>query len=682
MSSTNIETNAEFAGSNKGVQFGSNHGSINFFDGTYSEKTIKPKFDKKRIEEEKGGLLHDWRDTETSQLLWIKGDPGKGKTMLHTTKDSDTKDTNNNRINSATAALRGLIHMLGRSQPSLQDCVSERFLDNENAWFESCEVFLNILANPDLRNTYIIIGALDECTTDLTRLLELLEKHSSTCPKVKWLVSSRNWRNIGTYLDTTAKIKLRLELNDEDLSTALAKRNEYSKVTQNAVEDHLMSNGKGTFLWVALVCQKLTDVESWEVQNELKNFPPVKMSSKSTATMCTSILGIITTVYRPITDIKSLIKIIGLCGSFLTLRDQTISLVHQSAQDFLQREASQDIHPNGLQEIHYNIYSKSLQALHKVLRQDIYNLGDHTISISQVRQPDPDPLAAIRYANVYWVDHLNDYAQWMEVSEPTNLQERPLLETFLRQDLLHWLEALSLSKGVPEGATLMLKLEGLLKTKKSDLQLLDRVHDAYRFIIHHKTMIGNYPLQVYTSAIFFSPWDSITRTYKPIMEEGWGACLQTLEGHSHKVYGQCLQTFKGHSDYVRSVAFSYNSIWLASGSNDYTVKLWSPCSGHCVQTFKGESLVDAVSFSHDARWLASAGWHVINIWDTQSGKCLHTLKDPNSFSSIGSVAFSHDSRWLASASLDKTVKLWSAYSGQCLQTFKYDNMGFFGIFAA
>src|SRR5204863_7992894 len=54
-----------------------------------------PRDDKKRIEDTKGGLLADsyrwilensdfnrWRDNQQSQMLWIKGDPGKGKTML------------------------------------------------------------------------------------------------------------------------------------------------------------------------------------------------------------------------------------------------------------------------------------------------------------------------------------------------------------------------------------------------------------------------------------------------------------------------------------------------------------------------------------------------------------------------------------------------------------------------
>lgn len=54
-----------------------------------------PRDDKKRIEQTKGGLLQDsyrwvldnedfqrWRTDDQSRLLWIKGDPGKGKTML------------------------------------------------------------------------------------------------------------------------------------------------------------------------------------------------------------------------------------------------------------------------------------------------------------------------------------------------------------------------------------------------------------------------------------------------------------------------------------------------------------------------------------------------------------------------------------------------------------------------
>ncbi len=58
-------------------------------------RAADPRDDKTHIERTKGGLLADayrwvldnadfqqWRDDRQSRLLWIKGDPGKGKTML------------------------------------------------------------------------------------------------------------------------------------------------------------------------------------------------------------------------------------------------------------------------------------------------------------------------------------------------------------------------------------------------------------------------------------------------------------------------------------------------------------------------------------------------------------------------------------------------------------------------
>ena len=112
-----------------------------------------PRHDKRRIEETKGGLLHDscqWlldspdyqqlRHDPECRLLWISGDPGKGKTMLMCGIVNEfTKSVALNRlfafffcqaadlrINSATAVLRGLIYLLIDQQPSLIVHVTKR----------------------------------------------------------------------------------------------------------------------------------------------------------------------------------------------------------------------------------------------------------------------------------------------------------------------------------------------------------------------------------------------------------------------------------------------------------------------------------------------------------------------------------------------------------------------------
>jgi len=135
------------------------------------------------------------------------------------------------------------------------------------------------------------------------------------------------------------------------------------------------------------------------------------------AELCKSILAIMSAVQRPITLDKlapfvdmpkeasthreALAEIIGLCGSFLTLQERTISFIHQSAKDFLLGEAVNEIFSSGIEDIHYFIFSRSLQVIADTLHRDIYNLNAPRYSINDAKSPEPDPLAAAQYAYVY-----------------------------------------------------------------------------------------------------------------------------------------------------------------------------------------------------------------------------------------------------------------------------------------
>jgi WD40 repeat protein len=134
------------------------------------------------------------------------------------------------------------------------------------------------------------------------------------------------------------------------------------------------------------------------------------------------------------------------------------------------------------------------------------------------------------------------------------------------------------------------------------------VQDAHRFILYHKGAIENSPLQTYTTALLFSPTRSLIRrlfqheepewtSIKPVMGDNWSACLQTLEGHS---------------DWVRSVAFSHDSSWLVSVSDDKTVKIWDASSGACLQTLNiGKALYDLSFDSISSRLYTETGTIVI-----------------------------------------------------------------------
>ncbi|GAB1311528.1 hypothetical protein MFIFM68171_01738 [Madurella fahalii] len=519
-----------------------------------------PRDDMARIERTKGGLLQDsyrwvldnpdfqrWRDHPDHRLLWIKGDPGKGKTMLlcgiiHELDRGSTPasarhcnlayffcQATDSRINNATAVLRGLIYLLIEQQPPLlshvrseYDRAGQTLFKDANTWDALSRVFTNILRDPNLKTTYLVIDALDECLTDLPQLLDLIAQKSSAFPRVKsseshsvkWIVSSRNWPQIEERLETAAqKARLSLELNAESVAAAvntyirhkvdqLAQLKKYDSKMRDAVQDHLYSHANGTFLWVALVCQALADpnVRKWHSPAKLREFPRgldslyVRMLEhirrSEDADLCEQILAVATVVHRPISldeltslveipdyvsdDPKSLEEIIQLCGSFLTLRERTIYFVHQSAKDFLlgkssekaSNQASQKsfdwVFSLGMEDMNRLIFSKSLTAMSIILRRDMYGLGAPGFPIDNVRVPDPDPLATVRYSCVYWVDHLCHSISGANTKRDDLLQDDRAVYTFFKTKYLYWLEALSLLRAVSEGVIAMRQLEGLL----------------------------------------------------------------------------------------------------------------------------------------------------------------------------------------------------------------------------
>jgi WD40 repeat protein len=124
-----------------------------------------------------------------------------------------------------------------------------------------------------------------------------------------------------------------------------------------------------------------------------------------------------------------------------------------------------------------------------------------------------------------------------------------------------------------------------------------------------------------------------------------------------------------HSDNVSSVAFSPDGTLLASGSWDYTIKLWRVSDGSVVRTMLGHTdPVWSVAFSPDGTLLASGSWdNTIKLWQVSDGTEVRTLTGHSS--GVASVAFSPDGAELASGSFDGTLRLWKVSDGSLVYTF-------------
>ena len=267
----------------------------------------------------------------------------------------------------------------------------------------------------------------------------------------------------------------------------LAKGKKYSDETRDTICHHLSSNSQGTFLWVALVCQDLGRTSRWNALKRLEAFPPGlnalysrmidQVRNSEDAELCKRILAVMSIVYRPIAfgelaslvelpddlsdDSEALSEIIAICGSFLTVREDIIIFVHQSAKEFLLRETQNGVFPRGIEAEHHTIFSRSLRAMFKTLKRDIFQIKFPGFPIEKVIPPSPNPLAPTQYTCVYWVDYL--YHSECHKKKGLDVVGRGCVGDFLQKKYLHWLEALSILGSISQGIAAMLKLEGLLQ---------------------------------------------------------------------------------------------------------------------------------------------------------------------------------------------------------------------------
>jgi len=432
------------------------------------------------------------------------------------------------RLNNSVAILKGLIYLLLVQDSILASYLKDQYdrvgkevfdvsSNNANAFHALSNVFRRMIQHPRSETVYLAVDALDECEDGLPDLLDLIKETSFKENRLKWIVTSRNHVNVDESL------ALSLEVNSEAVLQAIEVyiHHMVSQVPslksnpgqQANVQQKLLDKADGTFLWVDLILRSIHNALGDDIVRLIDEIPKglpllydrmmrdIGMSTSPYRDSCLVILSVATITYRPLHLLElrmlagleqykpaDLERIVDMCGSFLTLLESRIYPIHRSAKDYLVSEAALGkIFPSGVYAVHRSIVERSVAAMAKALRRNMYGLVHPGTLIHEVMdQPEQDPLLGVGYSCVYWIDHVcevdksdlprnrrsrlvNALKQRFTPSESTRMPD--LIAKFFQHHFLHWLEALSLLGAVTNGVFSLTRLRNIFLVSISTLNI-------------------------------------------------------------------------------------------------------------------------------------------------------------------------------------------------------------------
>lgn len=129
-----------------------------------------------------------------------------------------------------------------------------------------------------------------------------------------------------------------------------------------------------------------------------------------------------------------------------------------------------------------------------------------------------------------------------------------------------------------------------------------------------------------------------------------------------------LLEFSGHEQGVSDVAFSADSRFIVSGSDDKTLRLWDVATGSSIKTLNGHTnYVFCVNFNPHSNMIVSGSFdETVRLWDVKSGKCLKVL--PAHSDPVTAVDFNRDGSLIVSSSYDGLCRIWDSGTGHCMKT--------------
>lgn len=425
--------------------------SLAELDAKFRERlyVTNPTIDRDNLEDAKRGIVRgtcdwiltkrefrEWVEEDARRLLWIRGEPYTGKTMLSIfvtrALEEDGRvlyffcSAESQERSTATAVLRGLLWHLTELFPDLVRAFRERrgssidavLLSRETLWAE----FMTLVAEVPREHIYCIVDGLNECDEDsqgwLADKFASLEKDHST-PNVKFLVASqevlgpKGANQLSLDSDCREKVDNAVRLFVESRADDLFRRFPLTPLRRHDIKTRLQIDAKGSFLWAGFALDELLRQRSeTDIIDVLRDSPPDfsqlydriwnKVPASQRA-IRTRVLESLALAYRPLTldeliplvgcwpqadtpmTETNLRELIGRCAPLFRIVGRTV-LLHESLQNYTDNR----FFPSGLRIMPEKAHSLLAEACILSLTQRESPLAHygHGFWLSHAREAD------------------------------------------------------------------------------------------------------------------------------------------------------------------------------------------------------------------------------------------------------------------------------------------------------
>ncbi|RBR24677.1 uncharacterized protein FIESC28_02450 [Fusarium coffeatum] len=295
--------------------------------------------------------------------------------------------------------------------------------------------------------------------------------------------------------------------------------------------------------------------------------------------------------------------------------ESPIRLFHLSFRDFLLDPEKEGINRFWVDEkqSHGRISAGCLRILKSSLKEDICGLVAPGIARSEVtaRRVSSCISPDLEYACRYWVTHLTKAPDLIIRSED--------ILPFLEHHLLHLLECLSFIDRLSEIYVMIQGLQAMERENECP-RLCELLKDLRRFLRINFTIIDQYPLQLYSSLRYTVP---STSPMQPIFANSTPEWISQLPD-SLSEWDRHQNVLEGHEAPIIAAAFSPDSIYMVSLSEDGNMRVWRLDTSECIRETWIEDVPlvihPTIAIATEPLWIYLKNQHNMYLWQGESAE--------------------------------------------------------------